>query len=274
MMDTQYLDRENGKIAYDLTGSGPLVICVPSMGDVRAEYRFLVPQLVAAGFRVATMDVRGHGQSSVAWTDYSVAGVGSDIVALAARLAAGPAIVIGDSMAGGATVWAAAEQPNLFAGLVLVDPFVRDFPASWLSKLYPLLFADVWGSSVWVKYYATLYPSRKPADFEAYRTALAANLREPGRMRALREMILASKAASAAALAKVKAPALVVMGARDPDFKDPRAEAAWVAGRLNAEVRLVDGAGHYPHAEMPAEFCAAVLPFLQRLSAVEEERVA
>ena len=42
-MSTQYLDRETGKIAFDVTGAGPLVVCVPSMGDVRAEYRFLRP---------------------------------------------------------------------------------------------------------------------------------------------------------------------------------------------------------------------------------------
>jgi len=81
-MNTQYLEHENGQIAYDESGSGPLVICVPSMGDLRAEYRLLTPQLTAAGFRVVCMDVRGHGESSTAWGDFSVAGVGSDILAL------------------------------------------------------------------------------------------------------------------------------------------------------------------------------------------------
>jgi pimeloyl-ACP methyl ester carboxylesterase len=55
------------------------------------------------------------------------------------------------------------------------------------------------------------------------------------------------------------------MGAADPDFKDPAAEAAWVADRLHAETLLVPGSGHYPHTEYPdqvnprlVEFCREV----------------
>ena len=39
-MNTQYLPVSAGTLAYDDQGSGPLVLCVPSMGDVRQEYRF------------------------------------------------------------------------------------------------------------------------------------------------------------------------------------------------------------------------------------------
>ena len=94
------------------------------------------------------MDQSGIGDSSVSWPDYSVAGVGSDIVALTRHLSAGPAVVIGDSSGGGAAVWAAAEAPDLVAGVVLVDAFVRDFPStknSILSLLYPLVFAGPMG---------------------------------------------------------------------------------------------------------------------------------
>src|SRR5256885_674601 len=90
-MATQYLQVQDGTLAYDDTGSGPLVMCVPGMGDLRAEYRFLTPRLVAAGYRVVALDVRGHGETSVRWPDYSVAGIGADIVSLARALGAGPA---------------------------------------------------------------------------------------------------------------------------------------------------------------------------------------
>ena len=69
-------------IAYDSAGSGPLVVGLPGLGDVRQQYRFLAAQLVEAGYRVVTMDIRGQGESSVGWPAYSVAGVGSDILAL------------------------------------------------------------------------------------------------------------------------------------------------------------------------------------------------
>ena len=41
-MGTQFLQHQNGSIAYDDSGSGPLVVCAPSMGDLRSEYRFLI----------------------------------------------------------------------------------------------------------------------------------------------------------------------------------------------------------------------------------------
>ncbi|HWN58485.1 MAG TPA: alpha/beta fold hydrolase, partial [Methylomirabilota bacterium] len=62
--------------------------CVPGLGDLRQQYRFLAPRLESKGFRVITMDVRGHGASSVNWPDYSAAAVGADIVALIHHLGA------------------------------------------------------------------------------------------------------------------------------------------------------------------------------------------
>jgi pimeloyl-ACP methyl ester carboxylesterase len=248
------------------------------MGDLRAEYRFLTPQLVAAGYRVATLDVRGHGETDVLWPDYSVAAVGSDMLALARRLSDRPAVLVGDSMAGGAAVWAAAQEPQRVSRLVLIDPVVRDFPSA-MGKLMPLLLADPWGVSLWVRYYASLYPIQKPADFEAYKKALGANLRQPGRLNALRQMIYASKVASEAALPRVEAPALIVMGTRDPDFKDPAGEARWIDAHLGAgagerpQEHLIAGAGHYPHAEMPEQTGSAIVEFLAAVPA-EAARVA
>ena len=261
-MNTQYLRTENGAIAYDDTGSGRLVICAPSLGDVRAEYRFLTPQLTAAGYRTVTMDLRGLGESSTGWADYSVAGVGADLVALVRHLAAGPAVIVGTSMAAGAAVWAAAEAPAAVAGLTLIGPFVRGETSPANALLYKVLFARPWGVAAWNRYYDTLYPSKKPADFAAYRAALRANLSEPGRLAVLQAMLQASKTAAASRLDRVSAPTQVIMGTKDPDFKDPKAEAQWVAEQLHAELTMIDGAGHYPHAEMPAITGATILSFL------------
>lgn len=269
-MGTKYLEVQGGKIAYDDTGSGLPVICVPSMGDLRGEYRFLTPQLSAAGYRVIRMDVRGHGETTASWPDYSVGAVGSDLVALVRSLDAGPAILIGTSMAAGAAVWADAEAPGLAAGLVLIDPFVRGEGTAINRLLYSVLFARPWGPRVWQLYYSMLYPARKPDDFGEYSSRLRANLEEPGRMRAVYHMMAASKAASAERLPRVTAPALVVMGSRDPDFKDPEAEARSLGQALHAQVEIIEGAGHYPHAEMPEVTGPIILSFLQTLKAAGE----
>jgi pimeloyl-ACP methyl ester carboxylesterase len=260
-MATQFLQTSDGTLAYDDTGAGPLVICVPGMGGVRAEYRFLAPRLVAAGYRVVTLDVRGHGETSVRWPDYSSAGVGADILKLARALDAGPATIIGTSMAAGAAVWAATEEPERVARLVLIGPFVRDTGNSWLASLAAAAFRGPWGAGLWTSYYRRLYPSVKPADFEAYVAALKANLREPGRLATLRAMLLAPKA-DEARLARVVAPTLVLMGTRDPDFPDPAQEAALVAERTRGTAQMIAGAGHYPQAEMPDITSEQVITFL------------
>ncbi len=264
-MTTKYLTQGNGKIAYDDAGSGPLVVCVPSMGDLRGEYRFLIPQLVEAGYRVVNMDVRGLGETSVEWDDYTVVGVGGDIIALVRELEAGPAIVIGTSMAAGAAVWAAAEAPELIHGMVLVGAFVRG-EGTWFSNLlYSTLFARPWGASMWLKYFSTLYPTRKPDDFAEYTSALKANLKEPGRLETVLKMIRASKRASEERIPQVAKPTLVLMGSKDPDFKDPETEAKWVAENLKGTYTIIEGAGHYPHAEMPEITGPLMLEFMQSL---------
>jgi hypothetical protein len=44
-----YLNRGEGRIAYDVQGEDPLVVCLHGMGDLRSLYRFLTPALVEAG---------------------------------------------------------------------------------------------------------------------------------------------------------------------------------------------------------------------------------
>jgi pimeloyl-ACP methyl ester carboxylesterase len=260
---TRYLARPEGLIAYDDRGHGPLIVAAPSLGDLRQEYRFLVPHLVAAGYWVVTLDLRGLGDSDASFADYTPEAVGSDIVALVEHLDAGQATIIGTSMAAGSAAWAAAERPDLVAGLVLVGPFVRQMPSSKIQTLMlKVLLTRPWGPAAWSRYYKSLYPTSPPADLSDHRAALKANLKEPGRFRALRGMIWSPRAAVEARLDEVRAPVLVVMGTKDPDFPDPAAEAQLVAERLRGSVSLIEGAGHYPHAEMPEETASRMLAFL------------
>jgi len=265
-MNTKYLNQYNGQIAYDVKGEGPLVVCVPSLGDLRGEYRFLRPLLLEAGFRVATMDVRGHGETSKDWNDFSVAGIGEDILALIQELNVGSAVVIGTSMGGGAAIWAAVEAPELVHGMILVDPFVDGDGNRLLELLLSVMFARPWGPSAWLKYYASLYPTRKPVDFDEYSAKLKANLKERGRLEAVMQMLYASKVSSGERMPKVKQPALVLMGSKDRDFKDPEAEANRIAEAVRGNYVMIDGAGHYPHAEMPEITAPLMLDFMHSLN--------
>lgn len=258
-----FVSRPNGQIAYDVQGDGPLVVCVPGMGDVRSSFRFLVPQLVAAGYRVATMDLRGHGESSTAFDAYDDVAAASDIVALIEHLG-GRATVVGNSMAAGAAVIAAADRPELVERLVLVGPFVRNVPMlPGMGLVFRLALLRPWGPRFWRTWHRKLFPTRVPDDYDAYRAELLAGLARPGAWRAFQQTAQTSHQPAEDRLSRVQAPSLVVMGAADPDFMDPEAEAQLVAERLSGDVVIVPGAGHYPQAEFPKVVGPAVVAFLR-----------
>ena len=270
-MDTQYFERPEGTIAYDDSqGEGELVIMWPGMGALRSEYRYLAPKLIEAGYRAVTADLRGHGESSVGWSEYTLPAGGQDILALVDQLDAGPAHVIGTSFSPGAAVWAAAERPEAIRSLTLIGAFVRDPQLSFMQNLTTgVLLRGPWIVSAWAMYYKTLYPSQQPSDFDAYLADLKANLKEPGRFEALKGLGFAPKTASEQRLGQVKRPALVVMGTADPDWPDPEAEARFIAEALSGELVLVEGAGHYPQTEMPDQTARAILDFLARVGKSE-----
>jgi pimeloyl-ACP methyl ester carboxylesterase len=264
---TEYLQRPDGLIAYDVTGSGPLVVCIPGMGELRSAYRFTVPALAGAGYRVATMDLRGHGDSATTFARYDDVAAGEDALALVEHLG-GPAVLLGNSMGAGAAAWAAAERPDLVSGLGLLGPFVRNPPTGKLMlALFRVLMAPLWARVAWTAYLPSLSPGRKPEDFAEHRRQIGDSMRRPGYARAFSRTTRTSHAPVEARLDDVRQPVLVVMGERDPDFADPAAETRWIAERLTAEVLLVPDAGHYPQAEVPelvnpalVAFCSSVAP--------------
>jgi pimeloyl-ACP methyl ester carboxylesterase len=182
--EAQWVERPEGRIAYDTVGTGPLVICVPGMGELRSVYRRTVPALAAAGYRAVTIDLRGHGDSDATFSSYDDVAAGGDILALIEHLG-GPAVVVGNSMGAGAAAWAAAERPELVTGLVLVGAFVRNPPMNPLLALaFRAAMAGPWAPRVWASYLPKLYPGRRPDDFAEHTDAIVASMRRPGHARA------------------------------------------------------------------------------------------
>jgi pimeloyl-ACP methyl ester carboxylesterase len=223
-----------------------------------------VPALVSAGFRVAAMDLRGHGDSDPMFSSYDDVAAGGDALALIERLG-GPAAIVGNSMGAGAAVWAAAERPELVTAVVLIGPFVRNVRVSKVAAAFlRLAMSGPWAAWMWASYLPTLYPGRKPADFRDHQRAILRSLRRRGYAKAFKATTRTSHAPAAARLGEVKQPALVVMGERDRDFPDPAAEARWIAQQLDTETLLVPGAGHYPQAEYPEVVNPVMVEFLER----------
>lgn len=270
---TRFIDNEGGRVAFDDTGGdGPAILAIPGMGDLRAEYRMIRPLLSQAGYRVITMDVRGFGETSANWSDYSARAVGRDAVAVLTHLDPGPATILGNSFAAGTALWAAREARSKVRSTVLLGPIVRDLEiAPTVALAFKVGFGGPWRNEFWTAYWDALFITHRPGDHADYKARLLENISEDGRFDALMAMLSLSKAETAAIVAESDVPTLVVMGSKDPDFADPVEEARVLAANLRAESLIVDGAGHYPHVEMPDLVAPRIVSFIDGLSDVGDK---
>jgi pimeloyl-ACP methyl ester carboxylesterase len=272
---TEQLTIGDKTLAYDLTGDGPLVVLAHGMGDSRHSYRFVASALAAAGYRVANVDIRGCGDSSLDWDGYTRTDIAGDLVALVRHLG-GPAVIVGQSISGGAATIAAAAAPELITGVIELAPFTRaqSVPIGGLLRVkryrtgtLRLTRTIVMGSlSSWKKYLDLAYPA-KPADWDAELARIDVKLSEPGRMKALQAMTKSKPTDAGAQLANVRCPVLIVEGSLDPDWADPRAEGERIVADLPkglGELVVLDGVGHYAHAQAPDAVLALALSFLAR----------
>jgi pimeloyl-ACP methyl ester carboxylesterase len=216
------------------------------------------------------------GRKSITGADDAIThpDIAGDLLALIRHLG-GPAVIVGHSISGGAATIAAVQEPGLVSAIVEINPFTKKQSLSLggflrvrryrrgLTQLITLQLTKRLGP--WLRYLDVAYPT-KPADYDDYMTALAAKLREPGRMAEFMKTGKSKPAETGARLPDVRCPALVIMGTLDPDFADPRAEGDAIVAAMPAgtgTVAMVGGGGHYIHAQSPDEVAALIIPFLK-----------
>lgn len=272
------LEVENGTLAYEVTGSGPLIVLAHGIGDSRRAYRFVIPALVEAGYRVAAIDLRGCGESTAEWASYSRTDVARDLLALLNHLG-GPAVIVGHSISGGAATIAAALEPSLVTAVVELAPFTRKQQFRLADLRVPrfrrgsfhVLGAGILGRiSQWRRYLDVAYPDPKPADWDIRLTEIDVMLREPGRMKALQKMVQSGPADAAAQLPNVRCPVLIVEGSLDPDWAVPEAEGQAIVTDLPSglgRLEIIEGAGHYMHVQFPDQVVALMRSFLTEVHA-------
>ncbi|WP_308798681.1 alpha/beta fold hydrolase [Agromyces silvae] len=273
----RFLDRPDGRVSYTVQGTGPLVVLVPGMGDLRAVNRELIAPLNDAGYRVAATDLRGMGDGDTGFAEFGDEATAGDLTALIRELG-GPAVLVANSMGAAASAIVAADAPDLVAGVIGVGPILRNPPQSRLMHaLAPLLFraalARPWGARFWGGFYRSLNRGTTAPWLDEHVAAIVANLREPGRLRDFRRLALTLDHDPAERrLPEVRAPMLHLLGTLDPDYPDPAAEATWLRS-LGAEVHELDETGHYPQAQRPDRVVPIALGFLRRLRTGDEWRM-
>ena len=124
MIETRQFEGYRGlKLAADVGGDPghTSIIFLHGGGQTRRSWGTAVTALIARGYYVVSLDLRGHGESG--WpedADYSLNGFVFDLTAVMQTLPR-PPVVVGASLGGVIGLLAVGEQRNPAAGLVLVD---------------------------------------------------------------------------------------------------------------------------------------------------------
>lgn len=272
-----HLQRPEGSIAYDLYGAentGTLVVCVPGMFDHRSSFRFVGTALAAAGHRAAVMDLRGHGDSDTTFSDHTDLAAATDAIALAEELNQGPGggkvVMAGNSLGAGAVTIAALDRPDLVAGIALLGPFLRAPETGWAKRaLLRILLARPWAPRALTLFYDKLHAGRTPQGHGEQLGRVLRMLRPADRYRAIRETINGPKVSEERirGTEPPDAEAVVIMGAQDPDWPDPRAEADWVASAVGGRVVMVSECGHYPQSQRPDVVAPLLVDLAEKVNA-------
>lgn len=120
---TTYLHNGAQRLAASTGGApnSPCIVFLHGGGQTRHAWNASARELLAAGYRVLSLDLRGHGDSDwAADGDYRMDIQISDLLAVLSQLPGVP-VLVGASLGGLIALSAAGEHPGIASALVLVD---------------------------------------------------------------------------------------------------------------------------------------------------------
>jgi pimeloyl-ACP methyl ester carboxylesterase len=143
-LDEMLVDNGDVTLRVEVSGEGPVVLCVHGWPELAQSWRHQVDYLSERGHRVAAMDVRGYGGSSAPpeIERYTLRELASDVAAVAAALDDEPIVLVGHDW-GAPIVWnAAVRHPDRVRAVVgLSVPYTPAMGFSLLDLL-DQLYAD------------------------------------------------------------------------------------------------------------------------------------
>lgn len=249
----------------------PPVVLIPGWGCSVYSFRFTMPALAQAGYRVIAVDLKGHGLSDkpVAASEYTIDSMVEHLAEILDALEIERPRLVGHSMGGSLLYHFAARYPARTGPLGLLSPVglsgvppMRIYHALTPRFLLPLL--RLFTPRLPVKMaLARVYGERgtyTDEDVDQY----WAPIRIPGSSVALRELLHSYDwhASQRRRLEPVSIPAIGIWGSRDHLMpKDGMA----LYERLipGIELHEVVGAGHIVPEEVPDEVNAALVAFFR-----------
>jgi pimeloyl-ACP methyl ester carboxylesterase len=227
----------------------------------------LAPILSQGGHRVIAIDLLGHGGSEMPSNGYSMQDQAQLVAQALDRLQVkGPVTVVGHSL-GGAVATALAEQsPKLVGRLVIIDS-EPDNSYGHLDFVARLPYVPVIGEATWRLKTSSLVR-------EGLKEAFAPGYDVPDQfVDDVKRMTYTAYDDSHSAfdsyvgespldkrISSLGMPLLAIFGAED-QIIDPRKALSAYAGISGAQTALVQGAGHSPNVEKPAETAALIERF-------------
>ncbi len=267
------VETSSGRVAFLKAGSGPTLMLLHGLGTSSETWGPTIRALVDR-FTVYAPDLPGHGQSSGAPLRGSVEPLVKALDEFCEEQGIETAAGVGHSLGGLVAVRFALNHPDRVSHLVLVDAGGIGEEMSWLLRLaaIPLLGKLVFGPSrLWLKHYndrllvppgnvdtnllRSIHRSRTlhvTAGFMRRAVGLSADLLGP-----------VESAYLLPRLGEIAAPVLVLWGEQDRLFPVEQLESVRETCP-QVEIRTFPDVGHWPYAEVPDEFNAALIEFLER----------
>jgi len=221
-------------------GKGPPVLLVHGLGGNSYSWAPLLGPLARVSRRIVLLDLPGHGASPVD-ADLSHVDQISDAVSLALDDLGEPALLVGNSLGGAATLHAAALRPERVAGWAGLAPAGAPLTDAERCDLEASFASGVPAAKALL---ARLY-FRVPRSSWLVLRDLGRHWGSPGLRALLDEALRLSPE-----LAPVRVPSLVLWG--EADRLLPMSSVGWFRQKLGASaVEIVPRCGHLPQIEQP-----------------------
>ena len=244
---------------FDGADDRPAIVLSHSLGLDHAMWDQQAADLLPH-FRVLRYDTRGHGASTAAPGDYTIAQLGADVLELADRLGVHRFAFCGLSLGGMIGQWLAVEAPDRLTHLVLANTSARLSDPSTMESRRQLVAAGGMTAVellVMARFFTPeVIAANSPPVASARRTLLVTDpVGYAGCCAAIRDMDQRSL------LPRIAVPTLVISG--DSDAGMPwDGHGAVLRDGIPGAVAVRLPAAHISNLERPRSFSRALLDFL------------